>query len=804
MKKFLLLGIQLLLMIQAFSQNAAIKGEIKNHEGKPLGDAVVSIHRTTDSALVKAVLTGQAGQFAMEGVKAGQYILRVTHVSYDAFWVNPFTVPETGLAVDAIALQPKSGKLAEVIVAARKPVVDQRIDGTVINITDQVRREAPNAFEVLRFAPNVNLSDNEDGIEMTGKSMVDVMLNGKLVRMSARDLIKLLKSIPSSSVAQVDVLSNPSSKYDVQGNTGIINIKLRRTDVGTNGNVSVGHTKGANHMGDLSLGLNHGIGNFYLTGYTAYHHGTYQTKYTENRLAGQGSGNPFVLDRSNVHWDKWSDPVLRLGMDWYISPRHTIGALVEMEKSTNTASYNTLTNIGRPNAPYDSSIFTSSFSPNTRKWNTYNLNYRYADTMGREFNFDIDRSYYDKIDDNTINNEFRKPGSSVNGPANMFRTNTIIDIFTFKADYVRNYKSKLKLEAGAKFSLVRTDNDQLARYMGPGGIKTDTSRTNDFRYDEKIQAVYGNVSKSIRKWGFQAGLRIEYTISDGLATNLNKTSIRKPDTSYLNVLPSLFVNYSGLKNHSFRFSFVQRIKRPGYDDLQPFDYQIDQFLYHLGNPSLRVQKNSNVELNYSFKNKLNVTAGYVYTTDYFNTIFFQQQGIVYERMENTGESRNFNLNLSYPLRPAKWWSSENRVTVFNNHFKGPLLEGYLDEGKWSYTLYTSQRFILPGENILRITARYTAPQQRLYFMDGESASVSASLGRQIFKKKGLFRIGISDIFFTQRTNTDVNFGSLQYTQKNRWESRSVFMEFSLRFGSNKIKEMRERQTSNAEERGRTN
>ncbi|MGB8194122.1 MAG: outer membrane beta-barrel protein [Chitinophagaceae bacterium] len=803
MKKLLLLAVQLLLITQAFSQDGvAVRGEIKNHQGLALPDAVVSLHRLNDSALIKAVLTNISGQFTLDNVRTGNYLVKITHVSYETIWVNDIAVAETGLTLAGVALQPKSGKLTEVIVAARRAVVDQKIDATVINITELVRKEAPNAFEVLRFAPNVNLSDNEDAIEMSGKNLVEVMLNGKLVRLSGRDLVKLLKSIPSSSVTQVDVMSNPSSKYDVQGNTGIINIKVKRTDVGMNGNLSVSHTEATNYMGDLSANLNYGVGKWYFTSYTAYHYGKYQTKTQQDRLAGSLS-NPFVIDRDNVQIDKWSDPVLRLGADWFISKKHTIGALVEMEKSTNTASYNTITNIGKLNAGYDSSIFTVSNSPNQRKWNTYNLNYRFEDTLGSEFNFDIDRSYYNKNDDNTITNVFRKSGLSSDGPNNIFRTKTITDITTFKADYVKSYKSKLKIEAGAKVSFVSTDNNQLAQFMSTGQVKTDTSRTNAFIYDERIQAVYGSVSKSFRQWGLQAGLRVENTVSDGLSTNLKNVSINKPDTSYLNVLPSLFLSFSPNKNNNFRFSFVQRIERPAYEDLQPFDYQVDQFFYHLGNPSLTVQKNTNLELNYVFKNKLNVGASYVHTTDYFTSVLFQQQGILYERIENAGQSKNFNLNISYPIRPTKWWSAENRVTIFNNRFEGPLFEGYLDAGRWSYTLYTSQRFTLPGQNILRVTARYSAPKLRLYMFDQESGSLSASIGRQVLNKKGILRVGASDVFLTQRRITKVDFGTLRYTEKSTWESRSVFVEFSLRFGSNKIKGPRERNTGNADERGRT-
>jgi hypothetical protein len=781
-----------------------VKGHVINEQGVPLPGAVVSLLRTGDSTLYKAGLVNNSGDFLLDGVAIGKYLVRISHIGYKVFISDAITVPESGVTLAATTLSIGGGAMKEVIVTGNKPTIEQRIDATVINITDQVRKEAPNAFEILRFASNINLSDNEDNIEMTGKSNVQVMINGKVVRLSGRDLVKLLKSINTGSVSQVDVMSNPSAKYEVQGNGGIINIRLKRPDLqGTNGSIDFGDTKGVNHLGDLSTSLNFGLKNFSLNTYLAYHYGKYQTKYTEERIVNP-NGNAYAQDKSNTHVDKWSDPVLRIGADWYLSSKHTLGAQIELEKSTNTSSYQTYTNIGKLHAPYDSSFYTTGYSPNTRKWNTYNLNYRYTDTLNNVFNFDIDRSYYNKVDDNKITNLILKAGSPDRElPLNSFQTNTTTGILTFKGDYEKSYKSKLKIEAGFKISHVKTDNDQLARFMKIGAFQTDTSNSNSFRYDEYINAVYGSIGKRFRTWGFQAGLRIEHTKSLGVATSLKNVETNKPDTSYTNVMPSLFLTYAPNKNHNFRLSLVHRIKRPKYEDLQPFDYQIDQFYYHIGNPGLRAQKNYNAELNYSFKNKLSVAASYVYTTDYFTGVLYQQQGIVYEMIGNSGKSKVFNLSISYPIRFKSWWSSENRVNLFNNHFTGELLEGYLDQGKWSYNLYSSQRFVLPGQYIFRLTGRYNAPQQRLYFFDEESGSVSASIGKQVFNKKGTIRLGVSDIFFTQRILTNVSFGNLKYTQKNTWESRTVFIEFTWRFGSDKIKATRERQTGNTDEKSRT-
>jgi iron complex outermembrane receptor protein len=810
MKKLVIYCALVICHISAFSQTGDslfISGKVITGDGVKLSGAVTSLLVAQDSLLIKAVLTDEAGRFYFNIPAPRNYIVKVSYIGYDIFYTAFFTLSSSGIELKSIQLKKNNITLTGIVVTAQKSIIEQRIDATILNINDLVLKEAANAYEVLRFAPNVNLSENEDNIEMNGKSSVEVMLNGKMVTMTGRDLVKLLKSIPSKTVSQVEIISNPSAKYDIQGNQGIINIKMKKVlNVGINGNASISDTKSVNNMGDLSTSLNYGRGKLYISNYLAYHYGRYRTRYLESRIS-DPYVNPLQLERRNTNIDNWKDPVIRTCVDLNINSRSTIGGIVELERSTNKTNYTTFTDIGKPGMQPDSSIFAKSSAPNVRNWNTYNVNYRYTDTIGSEFNFDIDRSYYRKKNNNTINTGSNdNVGNPYNdGPAYIFNSQEIIDLQTFKADYTKSYKSKFKLEAGLKASFVDNTKDQLAEINSNNYLSTDSGSTNYFKYKEKINAAYVSIGQKYKKWGYQLGVRAEHTRSSGVSTSLKgiNININKPDTSYLNILPSGYFTYMPDKKNSFRFSFIRRIKRPNYEDLEPVDYQIDQFYFHLGNPGLRVEKNSNIEINYSFNNKLNLIASYIYTSDYFTDVLFQKDGVLYEKKDNTGKMKSFNFNASYPIRPTEWWSAENRLTFFNNTFTGSLLEGYLNEGKWSYNLYSSQRFVVAKQYIIRLTGRYNAPQQRLYFFDASSGSVSLSFGKQVFQKKGTVRIGFSDIFQNQRTNTKVDFGSLKYLQKNTWESRSISLDFSLRFGSNKIKEPRERETGNVDEKDRT-
>lgn len=806
MKRLTALSLLLLFFITAFSRQHSgfLKGTVTATDSTPLAGATIALYRMPDTVLVKAGVAESNGAFILEGIVPASYAIRISFAGYKDHWLDTIYIPASGRLLPAILSEKETQILAGVTVTASRPILERKLGSTLINITPQVLKEANNAFDILRFAPTLYLPDSETDIEMSGKTDVQVMLNGKLVRMSGRDLIKLLKSIPAGTVAQVEVMSTPSSKYDVQGSTGIIHIKTQKAITGgLNGSIDYSHSKAVNNMGDLSNSLNYGRGRLYLSGYLAYHFGKYRTLTDETRYANPLT-QPTLLMRRSSSIDQWSDPVVRLGADWFIHKKHTLGALVETERSTNKSAYTTFTDIITSPDLIDTSLSAISHAPNTRLWSTANLNYRYADTLGTELNADIDRSYYKKNNDNTVSTAGSKVNNSyIAGQELYFHNPEIIDILTFKTDYSKILPSKLKLEAGLKLSFVNNKNDNLAQYTINGNRYTDSTRTNTFRYRERIHAAYFIISKKLSQWAWQAGLRAEDTRSIGKAMRPDLSMVNQPDLRYFNLLPSLGLSFSPAPAHQLSLSAEQRIKRPDYADLQPLDYAIDQFMYHLGNPALGVQKNTNMELNYVLNNKLNITASYSRARDYFSDILFQKNDTFYEIKQNTGRLNSFNTIISYPIKPAPWWSAENRFSISHNQFTGALLEGFLKQAQWSYSIYTNHRFEVFKACILRLSAWYTAPQQQLYVSESSSASVSLSVGRSLFKKRGSIQVRYADIFKTQRRQSRVDFGNLRYQQLSTWESRSISLNFSLRFGNTTMREGRNRQTGNTDEVSRT-
>jgi iron complex outermembrane recepter protein len=781
----------------------SLSGIVTGENNLPLEGAVITLHRVNDSVLVKGGLTDAKGLFSIS-ITPGTYLVKTSFVGLLSAWNSKVEVT-SGKNVDmnTVVLKSDGKQLTGVVVTSRRSVIQQKIDMTVINVNETVRKEANNALDVIRMAPGVFVSDNEDEITISGKDGVWVMLNGKVIRLTGRDLIKLLKSLPVSAVSQLEIMTNPSSKFDVPGSVALLNVKTKKNTVsGLNGSAGVEHSQAANSMSDFTLNLNYGVDKFYITSYMAHHRGYYPTNYTEDRFVTLGA-DKYNFSKTGVSTDKWSDPVIRINADYFINRRHTIGALIELEKSTNTASNIGNTFISEGFNAFDSSLRSSSITPNSRIWKTFNLNYRYADTLGSEFNFDIDHSYFKKEDNKTVSNMlFNNANIGKMLPDNFFNTTTNIKITTIKGDYTKTYKNNSKLEAGFKFSFVKTDDGLMASVLDNGFPKVDSNLTNNFLYRENVTAGYVNYSKSIGKWGFQLGLRLERSDINGVSTDIWNNKINRPDSTYYNLLPSAYLSYLPSWKHSFRLAFVNRITRPDYEDLQPFSYQIDLQNFHIGNPSLVAQRNMNLELTYTYKQSATVTAGYTHVKDFSTPVNYQVGTLLYETVANTGIQDRLNMNISYPVKIKKWWSATNEVSVFYNYFKGQIFDAFVSDGGTGYTLYSRHRFVLPGEFILSLSGRYTSAYKNLVSTMGQNYSVNTSIGKRIFKGKSIVRIGVSDIFNTQARIVDINFNGLKYTQRSTWESRRLSLEFSYRFGSNKIKDPRERNTGNGDEKGR--
>ena len=401
---------------------------------------------------------------------------------------------------------------------------------------------------------------------------------------------------------------------------------------------------------------------------------------------------------------------------------------------------------------------------------------------------------------------FNANGTSAGVPI-MLRNQSpsVIDIKTAKADYSKPLTKTLKFEAGVKFSDVKTDNNLAAQRNTPAGYVNDATLTNHFIYTEKIDAGYINFSQSWKNTSVQAGLRAEYTKSNGDLVTTNNVV----DRSYLNLFPSLFINHTIDKNNEIGFNYSRRIDRPGYDNLNPFVFYLDQYTYEQGNPFLKPQYTNSFELNYTFKHTINVSLGYSRTTDVITQVLLTDTArkATFQTNQNLRVQNSYNFNVNTPYTVTKWWTGNLNLTAFYLGFKSDagttasLSNGMLNAGKVAYQIKATQTFALTKTFKAEVMGDYQSSLIYGYFLVHPQYSIDGGLSKSFAQKKFSVKLSVSDIF-NMRTNnvTSIAQGSpIDIHQKN--DTRVTRLTLTYNFGNSKIK-ARQHQTGADDEKNR--
>jgi len=791
----------------SFAQQAVpatkVSGALLNDQGKPLDYATVSLLRASDSTVVKGALSNDAGVYVFTNIKAGNYLIKATVVGYQKAVSKSFTVPANASQVTAPALNLHTGstELKAVTITATKPLIERKIDRTVMNVENSVLAAGNTAMEILERAPGVTV-DKDDNISLKGKQGVTVMINDKLTYLTAAQLATLLRSTDGNTIKSIEIITNPSAKYDAAGNSGIINIKLKKnTQSGTNGSITVGGAKGQYWRDNSSLNLNHKQGN--LNVFTSLSRGDNKRGHDLrlNRVVTDSLGNKTYFNQRSLmpgsnHYNNY-----RLGADYDLTPKHTIGFVVSGYSNSGTDNNDTKTIIGKQFGAADSSLHTTSVIKQTYKNFALNLNDKIKiDTSGQEISFDLD---YSKFKNNSnafyYTNYFKEDGSQQHFPLNLSnQTPSNITIYTGKVDYAKPLTKTIKLEAGAKFSSVKTDNDLRAQKQDSVTMAylNDTTRTNRFIYNEKISAAYINLNKQFKKTSVQIGLRAEQTRSTG-----NLIGFTPVKRSYLNFFPSVFVNQTLSDKHEMSFSYSRRIDRPGYDDLNPFVYYLDPYTFSKGNAFLKAQYTQNFELNYTYNKTVNVSLGYSRTSDAITELILSEGNKTFQTNDNLQTQTGYNINVNTPFTITKWWEGNVNATAFYLGFKSDTLAGSkFSDGQWAFQGRTTQTFKFAGYRF-EVMGDYQSALTYGIYKIRPRYSIDMGLSKSFMNKKFNVKASCDDIFNIRRNDLSSHVINNNFDIKQKNDTRVMRLTFTYNFGNNSIK-MREHRSGADDEKGR--
>ena len=785
MKKFcsyLLLLVLCFSSLNSFAQKAEgnISGLVISN-GEPKELASVSLIGGSDTSVLKMGVTDKSGQFQLISVPFGTYRIVISAVGFQNTISRSFELSATqaNYTIEKVDLKPAPKALQNVTVSTKKQMIEQTLDKTIINVDASPTNAGLTALEVLEKSPGISV-DKDGNISLKGKAGVMVMMDGKPTYLSATDLTNLLKNMPASQLEQIEIMTNPPAKYDAAGNSGIINIRTKRSKTqGFNGSVNLGAGAGFYPKTNNSIALNYRTGKFNI--FTNYSHSWnkgYQT-----------------LDLKRVFPDTLFDQVskmnsdfqnhnYKIGADFFASKKTTFGVVFTGFENPGSMTNNNTTL--KKDKSGNILSRTETLSKTNESWSNkaLNINMRHVfDSTGKEITADVDYlGYNSKNQQNFSSYFFDKAGGK--SQVDEFLSGKLpsdIKIYSAKVDYSQSLKGKAKLEAGVKSSYVETDNNAQYATLVNDSWETDMGRSNHFVYKENINAAYVNTSKEFnKKWSGQLGLRIENTNAKGNQVTTGEIFNR----NYTQLFPTAYVGYKHNDKNQFSLSYGRRIERPDYQDMNPFFYFLDKYTYQVGNPYLRPQFSHNIELSHSWNSILNSSISYSKTNDIMQQVLEQIDSIStsFVKRSNIASQNNLSLSVSANIPVTKWWRANIYTNVFRNHFKGVVNNGPIDVSGTTGMANLSNSFTFKNGWGAELSGFYRTKSIEGTLVANDMGAVNVGFSKQILKKKGSLRLNIRDVFYTQQFSGYSKYQNIDVSIRNTRDSRVANLTFTYRFG----------------------
>ncbi len=799
MRKLTLLLSILLSYGALFAQQ--VTGTVLDEQGNPLSGASVVLKKGKDSSVVKLEISNGAGRYEFSDISPGRYFVDISHIGYSSCRSILFSVNENGsAAVPAARMTRVSRELEKAVVNPTKPIVEVKTDRIILNVEGSINAVGTDALELLRKSPGVTV-DKDNNLSLNGKNGVQVYVDGRSTYLGSGDLAAFLRTIQSSSVESIEIITNPSAKYEAAGNAGIINIRLKKNQAyGTNGNVTAGYNVGTYGKYNAALALNHRNEHINLFGNYSYNHSMNEAQADEYRtqLDTLFLQSTRLVNNSTSH-------NFKAGMDYFLDKYNTLGVVISGILSNNTIASSGTTPISYLPTGVTNRILQANNSTTGRRNNgNLNLNYRFADSLGHTLNMDADYSLY-RIRSNQIqpNDYYDSTGHTL-----LYSNNynivapTDIDIYTFRTDYEENF-GKGRLGFGGKFSYVTSGND-FQEYDLFNSVKVlDTLSSNNFQYKENINALYANYNRTGKGWAFQAGLRVENSNITGTSTGYKQDSANVMvaydsgfTRHYTDLFPSASVTFNRNPASQWTLSYSRRIDRPAYQDLNPFLFKLDDYSYQKGNTQLRPQYTNSVGLTYIYQSKLTATLNYSHVKDLSTTLVdtTDRSKAVVSR-QNLADQDITSLNLAYPFQ-YKWYSLFANVNAFYSIYRANFGVGRtIDLNVFNTSIYTQHTFRLGRNWTGEIVQTFTSPNIWQATLRSHSLwSVDAGLQKGLFNGNGTIKVSVSDIFNTLHWYASSNFAGQYIETTGGFESRLLKIFFTYRFGNKQVKAARQRNT----------
>ena len=789
--RIFLLAVGLLLSVCGFAQ-FAITGKIIE-ENKGAKNASVELLRKADSSLLRSALADADGTFQFTNIAKGDYLLRVSMVGFRRSY-TPVQVEGSGVEVPAIMLTAAHGTLQGVTVTATKPFLEQKADKLIVNVENSATAAGSTALEVLQKVPGIIITNEK--VSIVGKNNINIMIDGRPSQYT--DMTQVLRDMPASNIEKIEVIANPGARYDAAGGA-IINLVLKRNaNLGTNGTVSLSGGRGLYSPADPfvdrgfyrftpAVNLNHRQGNWNVYGSYSYFHRTF---FEQNRFDRQVDGNRFV--QTNYAPGRVDGQTYRLGADYYLDKKNTIGVLVRGFQRHGATETDNLTEQSKLADGSPLSRFGTLTTQNFyRKSLAGNVNWKHVfDTAGRELNVDLDYSTFD------IDNSSDIVITQANN-ARSASNQTVINPVKFgvlKVDYIQPLSKDSKAEMGVKSTAAQIDNYLTFSRNG----QRDAARSNDFFYKETINAAYLNYILKLSNWDFTGGLRAEQTIATG-----NSGAAKTLDRNYWQLFPSAFLTRKVNKDLAVVGQYSRRVNRPSYQQQNPFTFFIDSLTYTQGNPLIRPEITNTSRLALTFQGQPFFAVNYNVTNDViFQNAPRQQGNLAYATPENLGRFSNVAIELNFPIKFGSKISGFGGNQAVYNHYKAEYLGGVYNQSRWNWIAYGQVAYKPTSTLTFEVSGFYSTRFLNEFITIDPLGNLNFAIQQSFWDRKGRVSLNFSDVFYSNQTRADIIYQDIRLRFNQRSESRNIRLTFTYAFGNQKLKAARSRSTGSETETNR--
>ncbi|WP_282043087.1 TonB-dependent receptor domain-containing protein [Winogradskyella flava] len=648
-------------------KNGSVSGRVLDAQlNEPLPYVNVIVKDAADK-IITGGITNSDGTFEVKKIPEGSIKVEITYIGYKTISKQE-TIGKGNYDVNLgdLLLEEDSESLDEVTVVAETSTIQQKIDRKVINVGKDLTTSGPTASDIMNNIPSVNVDQQTGDIALRGNQNVQVMVDGKLSNIPAA---QLLRQIPSTSIKQIELITNPSAKYNPDGMSGIINIILHKNvNIGFNGNLNFGLGYQIEPKFNSSLDMNYRNGklNFY---------GSYGNNIARNANIGELVQTESDLTQLFDITDIRNSHLFKLGVDFYINDKNTFSVFTNQNIFDGGALGETELIFGNSPGSNQLQLFDNNNENNSQQ---YNVNYKLEfDKEGHNIEIEADHNIFDN--DIFTNNDFSGFGSRPDFDefTDIDRKRTEINL-----DYVNPLSETSKLELGAQARLF----ENTINYNSDGRVLNESGNyiptATNFNYERNIYSVYASYSMKKDKWSYQFGLRAETVNVDALAldTDLTTNAVTEfPfENDYTQVYPSAFITYEASEKNSYQFSFSRRIDRPGVGQVNPIPEFNTPLISQFGNSELEPQFTNSAEVNYTRNlEKGSITAGVFYRLieDEINQGVFVDRstlgsGRVILRIDNFDNTSAYGFEVSGSYRPTKWWSFNASFDMYGRTQRG--------------------------------------------------------------------------------------------------------------------------------------